>query len=356
VKDLYVISDLHLGAIRSAGTTPASALQLRADLQSGFAKLLDQVGNSDLLINGDLFDTSNVSLRDLFGAYSSLRFWLAQSPDCTLILPPGNHDLSKNSAVFTSFDLLTNLLQSEFGSRVIVPREGQTLLTGQYVIPHVANQDLFDLELKKFKAQAEQLSITYDYLFLHCNYDNKFAVESDHSLNLSAEVARDLPVKTIVLGHEHQQSSAQGGKVLVVGNQLPSSVADCLGNAEKFMLRIRPEKAVMLSIWKAEDDFARLDWREMAKYGGKARFIRIEGEASAAEASDVIAAIAKFRQRSEALVITNGVAVEGSNDQAQMQVSLEQIKSFSVLDALLETLNKDERAKVEALLKDENHV
>jgi hypothetical protein len=356
VKDLYCLNDLHLGAVRSAGTTPVSALQLREDLQKGFAKLLDQVGNSDLLINGDLFDTSNVSLRDLFTAFSSLRAWLANSQDSTLILPPGNHDLSKNSAVFTSFDMLASLLQSEFGSRVIVPREGQPLLTGQYVIPHMANQDLFDLELKKFFEHAQHLDIIYDYLFLHCNYDNKFAVESDHSLNLSHDVALTLPVRHIVLGHEHQQRWGLGSKVVVVGNQMPSSVADCLSNDTKVMLRICDEGFQQIPVWQAAGDFARLDWRSLGSYSDKARFIRVEGEAAASEASEVIATIAKFRQRSNALVITNGVAVEGAQDQAQMTVSLEQIKSFSVLDALLATLNKDERAKVEALLKEENHV
>ena len=49
-------------------------------------------------------------------------------------------------------------------------------------------------------------------LFLHCNYDNNFAVESDQSLNLSADVAATLWIADhILIAHEHQMQDWHPG-------------------------------------------------------------------------------------------------------------------------------------------------
>ena len=107
---------------------------------------------------------------------------------------------------------------------------------------------------------------------------------------------------------------------------MPSSVADCMGNDVKFALRIADTSLKMDVTWNAVDSFARVDWDQIPDYGGTADFIRVEGKATAAQAGEVVAAIAKFRQRSGALVITNAVAIEGTDDAGEMEVSLEQIR------------------------------
>lgn len=340
---LFVINDVHIGAIRSAGTTPATAYQLRLDLIEGFGSLLTMATGCDLLINGDLFDKENVPMSDLYAAWMLLREWLLANPPCRLILPPGNHDLSKTSTTFTSFDMLVKLLQSEF-DRVVSMREGFLTKHGS-IIPHMPNQDLFNLELAKVPADTK-------YLFLHCNVNNGFAAEADHSLNLSYEQAEALPVERIIVAHEHQRSRHLNDKILVVGNQIPSSVGDCLGNDKKYALKIT-DKIEWIETCDMADIFQRLDWQEPGA-AQEVPFIRIEGEAEAHQAADVVSMISTLRKTSKALVITNAVKIAGTKDQAELQVSLEQIKSFDVMTALMEILTEDERVTVTKLLEENN--
>lgn len=349
---LTAINDLHLGAVRSAGTTQATALALRQYLLHNFRRLLSEI-DSDLLINGDLFDSANAPLADVLEAYSCLATWLERTGKC-LFLSDGNHDLSKNSTQLSSFQLLAKLLLLRFPEQAAhVTGEGRAILFKEcvayesplkvYVIPHVANQDLFNVELSKVPEDT-------DYLFVHANYNNFFAVEADHSLNMSEDQAKSLKVRHIVFGHEHQQRTALNGKVVIVGNQIPSSVADCLGNAQKCLLQAGDDYFGGYSYtttWEAEGDYSEQDWKSLEDIG---RFIRISGTATAEEASTVISVIAKFRQTAEALVITNAVKIEGQNDTENLALSHDEITTFNVLGALLELLTPEEGTKINNLL------
>lgn len=341
IKPLFVCNDIHIGAVRSAGTTTATATQLRADLLYGYSQLLDLANGCDLLINGDLFDTANVLLVDMFAALKLTAEWLQRNPDSTLTLPPGNHDLSKNSETFSSFDFFANYLRVEFGDRVTVPRALAQIAEGMWVIPHMPNQDLFEMELAKVPPCS--------YLFLHCNYDSGFAIKSDHSLNLSREMADKLPAETIIIAHEHQ--GKRDGKVLVVGNQIPSSVADCLGNEKKYAVRVGPA-IEYIETWRAEDDFVELEWIELVDcVNTTCRFVRVIGTATAAEGAAVVTAISKFRQATKALVVTNAVKIEGMDTSVMEDLSLEQIQEFDVMRELMAILSPEEQAIVVKLLE-----
>jgi DNA repair exonuclease SbcCD nuclease subunit len=340
---LFNLNDIHIGVLRTGGTTPATAYQLRLNLLADFAGLLDMASHDDVIINGDWLDSAAIPLADLLQVYNFTAAWLAL-PHCPkLYAPAGNHDMTKNSAVLSSFDLLCSLLIERFPDQVFAIHEGTLIRDGIYVIPHMPNQDLFEMELSKIPAGVK-------YLFLHCNVGNNFAAKADHSLNLSLDQAQTLQVERIIVAHEHQRSTQLNGKVLVVGNQVPTSVADCLGNDAKYALRLSDNKVEWLPTWEREGSFAQVDWRELQSAGAP-DFIRVIGKATAAEASEVVAAISNFRKISPALVITNAVEVEGTNDGEALQVSLEQIKSFSVMDELLNILNEKERATVVKLLE-----
>lgn len=343
---LTVLNDWHIGAVRTGGTTPATAYQLRQDLLLQFEEVLD-VLDTDVLINGDLFDGPAISMADLLRTYRALDNWLVRTGK-SLWLSDGNHDLSKNSTNFSSFQFLAKLLVTEYGDAsepgLVTHIEGAGQMTPHgYVIPHVANQDLFDLELSKVPA--------CDYLFVHCNYDNEFAVEADHSLNLSRAQAEALPVKYIVIAHEHQAKTELGGKVIIVGNQMPSSVSDCLGNAEKAFFQTVDDTHHLPVTWKAAGDFAEINWREINGYEGPERFIRVTGQASADQAATVVQAISRFRAASSALVITNAVKIEGVDDAADLALSHEEITAFNVSAALAELLTPEENAKLADLEK-----
>lgn len=344
---LYVINDTHVGAIRAGGTNPASAFALRTYILERLNALLDACVDGDLLINGDLFDTYNIPYLDLLATFDALVGWLSKNPSCAIHLPAGNHDLSKTTSTMSSFQFLSRLLAKH--PRVFAYEEPSRLhgYDDISVIPHMQNQDIFDIALMRVPKDTK-------YLFLHCNFDNKFAQQQDHSLNLSVEQAQALSVERIVLGHEHQRSLHLAGKVMVPGNQIPSSVSDCLGNREKFMTIITDNKMEFVPVWSADESFERIDWHDLSMANEHSQFIRVEGEASASEAPAVVALIAKLRQSHKAFVITNAVQIEGRKGEVE-RTSLEKAQRFDVLTALMTRLKKPEwQAKVRKLLEDHN--
>jgi DNA repair exonuclease SbcCD nuclease subunit len=337
--NITILNDVHLGAVRSGGTTPTTAWQLRQDLLDSFEQLVAMV-KGDLLILGDLFDTANVPMADLLRTWEILRKFCAQGG--RLFLVAGNHDLSKTASTLSSFQFLCELLHSEFGPMITKVFEPLRIDTGVHVIPHLPNQDLFDAALALVPDGTE-------YLLLHCNYNNGFAAQSDHSLNLSQEQAMACPARRIIIAHEHQRKEFLGGKVQIIGNQIPSSIADCLGNEVKYMAVVQDSGFSVDPVWVAKGSFIEIDWRSLTQVPEP--FVRVVGSAEAAEAAEVVSAIARYRNKSESLVITNAVQIAGIEDEGQIKLAMTEVKAFDVLGALLEHLDERERGVVTELLK-----
>lgn len=334
---MIVLNDTHIGAIRSAGTTPATAVGLRKYALSEFESLLDHI-NEDLTILGDLFDTYSIPMTDLLSAYLMLRKWMTKGHNLTLV--PGNHDLSTDSAKMSSFQFMSQLLIDEPTVQYLSKGGWVDETLSVYAIPHVANQDIFDMELAKVP--------DCKFLLVHCNYDNFFAKDSDHSLNLSEAQAKACKAETIVFAHEHAPRKALGGKVVIMGNQFPTSVSDCLDGNDKFMHRITADAVQPIKVWDRNTHYVEMDWRSPEPT--TANFIRFVGTASAEEAAAAADTIARYRKASEAFVVGNGVKVQGAEGQAQLEVeSLEQVRAFDVMAALKDYLTEKEYAKLQSL-------
>lgn len=341
MKTLFNLNDIHAGVIRSGGTTPATALQLREQTVMSLRYLLVRCNEGSLIINGDLLDTSAIPYYDLWSVIEALSDWLSSRSDSKLFNVLGNHDHSKNTTNLSSFALLSLVLESLHPGRVVTINKTTYLEDyDAWVIPHCQNQDYFDADLAAIPECA--------LLFVHVNYDNKFAVQSDHSLNMSVQQARDCKAQKIIFGHEHQARTMLGGKVVIVGNQIVTSCADCLGNDEKFMLKIVDGVIEKIPVWQAKGDFAELDWRSLTDTG--ARFIRVTGTATAEESSDAVSAISRFRSTSKALVITNAVNVSGLLDTAELALNAETVTAFDVKASLFDILSEEEVAVVKQLL------
>lgn len=287
------------------------------------------------MILGDLFDAVNVPVIDVLDAYLALKAWSTAHPTSTCWLVAGNHDLSKTSNVMSSFDFLSALvLDSRI--RVVPVREPMTTPHG-YVIPHLPNQLLFDEALAAVPACP--------VLFLHCNYNNNFAAQSDQSLNLSKEQADTSLASSIVLGHEHK--SRRVGKVYIPGNQVASSCSDWIGQRIKMFAKV-VDGIVSLNPLADTQEFAEPDWQELAVTDHK--FIRVTGTATALQAAAVVTAISKFRQASPALVITNGVSITQAEGSAEVfGNALHDAQAFSVMAALRELMTPEEMTILEAL-------
>ena len=336
---LTIINDTHLGVTRTAGTTKESQERLTRAMLFDFNDLLESAEGTDLLINGDLFDRFDVDKQVEFLVFGMLLKWLRENADNQLILAAGNHDLSKDSPRRSSFTNLCKYLS--------IARNGDERLAGLAfvdsglyefetfaVIPHMPNQELFEAELDK----ALQLPI--HTLFLHCNFDNHFAAQTDHSLNLSAERAQQFAEKGVqlVLGHEHHGRHL--GNVRIIGNQIPSSIADCLDpNKVKQYAVLEGRELTLHDFMPVEDVFAEVDWQTDTL--PDKQFIRVTGEATYEQASEVVQRIAEWRKSSDAFVITNAVKV-GTLD-TQTALPDVQSASFDVWKMLLEKLPENLR-------------
>jgi hypothetical protein len=343
---ITVLNDLHLGVNRTGGTTPQSASELRAYTQGSFETLLEDATN--VVINGDMFDTYQVPMADLLEAYLTTSKWLSDTGG-KLWLIPGNHDLSKNSANLSSFELLARLLEDKYPEQArYCPGAGWIdEASGLYAISHVANQDLFDAALAAIPDGAKTC-------FLHCNYDNVFAGQSDHSLNLPRATAKELTDRglTLVLGHEHQGRTTLRDKVIITGNQFPTSVSDCLAHGDaqkdgqKCYLTIDGEDMELVPSWTRRDmlaPFHEVDWLELAQVGDILGFVRVVG-------ADVIKAISKFRQSTLAFVVTNAVKVEMIDGMEDLAESVEDIRNVNVIELLFEQLDPDQQVVVRSLM------
>lgn len=329
---MIVVSDLHIGASRSAGTTLDSSKALRQYLLESFYRILDTV-NEDLVLLGDVFDSGQIPMSDLLDTYVSLDKWLIRG--FKLVIVNGNHDLHTDSSRMSSLQFLAALLANNPNVKHI--SRGQSITDEIYVIPHVVNQDLFDFELSKVP--------DCKYLLLHCNYANYHAT-GDHSLNLSEDSAEACKAKYIVLGHEHYYREELRGKVFIAGNQFPSSVSDCLHKTDKFMTRLA-DKPERIMTW-AKKGYAEIDWRNPE--ASDAQFIRFVGHCKPDEAAEMANVIAAYRRSSDAFVITNAVKVGEDTEGAELELaSLEAINKFNVMDALKEYLSVEDVKILESL-------
>jgi len=330
---MIVINDLHLGVSRMAGTTPASAQALKKWQMGELASFLVAV-NDDLLIAGDLFDGFDIPNADLLDTYQLLSEWLKKG--FKLVSMRGNHDASNDSSKLSSFDLLGALLSSN--PNVKFMSEPGWAAEGIYCIPHLLNQDRFDDALSKVPKCV--------YCVLHCNVDNNFAKEADHSLNISKQQLAALPADTVYVAHEH--NSRVYHEAFIGGVQWPTSVSDCLDRKDKYAYTLNADGISSPIITWVKDSYVELDWRNPIK--SEAQFIRFVGHAKPVEAADMANTIARYRRESQAFVITNGVKVSESEEMAELALSsLEAIKGFDVMEALKKLLTAEENQIIESL-------
>lgn len=352
-----VLNDLHLGVSRVGGTTIDSAQALRAYGHAQFSKLLEMADVEmcqKVIINGDLADQYNLPLAEALEIYETMDTFLRDNPFKDIVLACGNHDLSKDSSKLGTIEFVGALLSMKYPDRFTLVTKPQQF-GDVYVLPHVVNQDVFELELGRIPEGVR-------YLLLHSNWDNKFAAEAEHSLNLDRAQAKAITARgiTIVMGHEHQGRESMKGKVVVVGNQFASSVSDCLTHGDgqkdgtKRALIIEDGEHRFIPTWGpdgAEGWFARLDWRDLKDVEEEGRgFIRVEGDASEAEAADVIKAISAFRQRSKSFVVANAVKVETAESLEEVAAAIADIRNVSVLELMLELLDEAQQVVVRKLM------
>ena len=344
-----IFNDLHLGVTRSGGTTHSTMELLRAYGHAQHQALLAHAEDGDtVIVNGDLADQYDIPLSQALEIYGVAAEFLRRQPNSKLVWAVGNHDLSKDSSKLGTVSFLGTLLTGAFPDRFTLLEKPGLLNAQIYIIPHVANQDMFDMELSRIP--------TCKFVLLHANFDNEFAGAMDHSLNLSRAQAKVLKERgmTMIFGHEHQQKMSLGGSVVVVGNQFPTSVSDCLNNESKQYAWISEAGTLNFETsWTVDSPigyFKEVDWKDAGTFiHAPAGFIRVVGDASVEEAAEVVKAISALRQRSEAFVVTNAVQVAQASGLEELAASVEDVRSVNVLDMLIEALTSEQGVVVRRL-------
>lgn len=327
---LSILNDTHLGFNRVNGTTVVSREILRESLWTSLESTLNGI-KTDLLLAGDLFDRYVIPNVDLVRAMTLLTGWLAQNPGKRLFMQAGNHDWSDRGTEVSSFHTLHNILRiGPYGERVmmIAPNSYAKLVFNPedefsgyssmvvYVVAHHSDQTSFVATLESVAADMKAVQGMTDFrVILHANYSNKFAARSDHSLNVSEDMADTLAPAQLIFAHEHQQKKAKGGRVVIIGNQWPTSVADCQGNDTKRYAVLECGGMVNFhDTWSASDPkfgYVTIDWRQLDSWTDYPGFVEIVGDAKAEESAEVMGAVAKFRVKSKALILTQSVNVAG---------------------------------------------
>lgn len=350
-----ILNDVHIGHNRRGGTTPESRERLRDYLLDSFGSTMRLAAEDrrDVLIAGDLFDDFVISQRDWSDAFKILYIFLKSGRNLTL--SAGNHDWSPQGNKLSSFQSLCDVLEVFFPEnfRCVGINDFERALGNDslWTLAHCANQDLFNALLEEVTLKLDK----GDSLIVHANFDNNFAAQSDHSLNVTRAQAKAVIDRGALLlfAHEHQAKTAMGARVQVLGNQWPTSVSDCLGNDEKFLHLIEGDDLHRKVTWSrsATPGYVEVPWDGL-EGAGEAGFVRVIGSATNTQASEVINVLSRFRRESDAFVITNAVKIEGVPEISELSSSFEAHKAFDVLEFIRSQLSDQECAVVESLLKD----
>jgi len=325
-----ILNDLHAGLKRKTGVTQTSLKDFHSWQVNILIKAIEKHGYMTLIILGDLFDGHDVSYQSVFRIYNALMNHTGK-----IILVAGNHDLSKNTEKLSAFEFLCKLLPN--AATVTTPHD---LEAGCRIIPHVANQKLFDAHVD------EAISNGITTLLCHCNYDNGFTVESDHSLNLTKEQAARFD--HVIMGHEHNKRDLSG--IDILGSPMPCTIAEC-SVAKGFHTWEGPSHELKFhEVWNPEAA-VEIDWREtlsLESIPPDIDFVRVTGKATAEEAATVTDLVAKLRASISAYMITNSVKI-GDLDLGDLEDSSEtDLNTFDPMASLKGLLSSEHKAKLEA--------
>ena len=99
--------------------------------------------------------------------------------------------------------------------------------------------------------------------------------------------------------------------MVIIGNQIPTSVADCLGNDSKQFATIKAGDLQTHESLDIKVVFYQVPWQSVDDTPDDALFVRVIGQATMDQGADALGAVAGLRQRHSAYVVTNGIKVDG---------------------------------------------
>lgn len=322
-----IISDTHFGLTRKTGVTAESLVQYENDKIYDLALLMAQHEDKEVIIAGDLFDSNRVALHVVLQVATAL---LAHPKKVWVIA--GNHDLSKNTLKMSSLTFMAEWLKMHstnvevvFEPTIIFDQSWKN--NGLMLVPHMSNQTLFDEVIEATETDA---------LITHCNYENNFAVEKDHSLNLTKAQAKKF--KMVISGHEHNARTISN--VHMIGSFTPCNVGEAAVQKQSNILN--PATLLLAPMITGLHGYEEIHWKNL---NGPVLvgFLKIVGEATAAEAPTVLSKIAALRKASPSscYMIQNAVTVESIELGDLEGASFESVDTMELLGNILSDKHKN---------------
>mgnify|MGYP005846120545 CR=1 FL=1 len=321
-----LVSDIHLGLRRRAGTTPTSTVAYESLQFEALDSTITDANDLGLpvVVLGDIFDKPTVEYSVLWRAVESF-----SRVKYGLTLVKGNHDIGGDKERLTAFDMLCLLVPGATGV-------SEPTLSGNYtIVPHAHNQDIFD----EWLTQASGTILT------HANFDNFFAVDKDHSLNITPEQAQKFTA--LISGHEHERR--QVGNVTMLGSLLPCNIGEAKTAKGYHIFNSATGDLEFIEVWSPQDSYIEINWADLP-CDTDAEFIRVNGEAEFSQGAQVIQAIAEFRKTSGAYFVSNSVKV-GDLVLGELDDVEADLDSFNPLEAFWSILGEESAMKIKEIVR-----
>lgn len=297
MSQVIVYTDPHIGVQRRSNTTNASQIRL----QEENLKVLDAILSMDgsKICAGDLFDTFSNNESTIAAGMRAMR----QTDWCLA----GNHDSIQAAEKVGSMQLIQasdpqladRILYAEFGEWGFDTRDQPEANVKFWGVPHVCRQDLFEQSLDAATKDANvsrRDNVMDDYgrtkvLLLHANYNLPWEL-TETSLNLTRERAEELlaTFDYIVTGHDHNPKEDLDGRMIVLGNPMPTAFGEI---SDKRVLVFEDGVPRFVPVWSAGTGFAEFDASTVPETSD-AQFIRVNGTVPAAELAAVSAKVTKL--------------------------------------------------------------
>lgn len=322
-----IINDTHLDLKRKTGVTKESLLAYEDRQLLIINSLLLSYRGRPVIVLGDLFNSGQASFRALLRIASLLRHH--EKP---IFLVAGNHDLNKNLEIPSAIDVLSAMVPN-----IVLIKDPFELEPGCVIIPHVPNQEIFD------QCIADAVDAGASTLLAHCNYDNGFALEKDHSLNLSAAQAELF--EHVILGHEHNKRDLPG--VDILGAPLPCNFSEA-GCVKGYHLWPGPgHELEFVPVWNPEAAL-KIDWSNLDEIPVDVDFVQVTGTALPEEAAVVIQKIEKARKElpPDLFMITNNVMVDGHSLGESLEMTEHDLAAFDAMEELMTILPEKYHSKL----------
>lgn len=220
------IGDPHLGKKFNNGVPLHRKGEREAEQMKKFQEelldLFDSEGNKveAVIIVGDLFDQFHVSNEVIAKTFEILDQVAITNDDVTFLILRGNHDVTRNTALRSSFDLLSLMCRNLVNVHPIPIKTIWTFEGNKHIL--LCPYDEFVSTKEAFSGIGNGMYDSFQFEFVVGHWDT-IAFTNDHNLMPVEQMSK--VTKLIINGHEHTPMDYNVGDVRIIktGSMLPYS-------------------------------------------------------------------------------------------------------------------------------------